>query len=178
MNLILVVSHPSLSHSQSPASRLFSILSAFKGTRYENYYRPNHYWPNYPKTPSKTQPNPTQWKPKDLLTNERVAISVCWFRGRDGGLLGRDRMREARGSSSVSAGRSSRQSPGRWGRGDRGVHNSVWKVCGGSSGSRCGGSGGDAGGGDGPGCAARGRGILCLPFICFMRRGQWSFRGK
>ena len=72
------------------------------------------------------KPNPTQWKPKDLLTNDRVAISVCWFRGRDGGLLGRDRIREAWGGSSVSAGRRSRQSPGRWGREDRGIMNSFW----------------------------------------------------
>lgn len=62
MNLILVVSDPSLFHSQSPVSfsRLFSILSAFKGPRYENYFRPNHYWTNYEKKPTiqnQTQPN-------------------------------------------------------------------------------------------------------------------------
>lgn len=82
-----------------------------------------------------------------------------WLRGRDRGLLGRAGVSGAWDSSIVSAGRSGGQSPGCWGRGDRGMKSSCWA------------RGSGRGGGDGPCSAGRGGGIPCLPFVCFMRRG-------
>lgn len=83
-------------------------------------------------------------------------------------------MSKAQGSG-VSAGRSSGQSPGCLGRGPE-----EWTVFAGFVAAMVAAGvvdDGRGGGGRAGSCrgAARGSGILCLPFICFLRRGQVSF---
>ena len=92
------------------------------------------------KKKKKTKPNPKLWKAKDLRTNDRVAVSVSWFWGWNRGLLGRACVSKAQGSSGVSAGRSSGQSPGCLGRGARGMDSFCW-VRGSHGSSRCCGDG-------------------------------------
>lgn len=79
------------------------------------------------------------------------------------------------GGSAGGCGSRKQQSPGGWGRGDRGM-SSPCEVWGSSGDSRC--HGGRArSGGDGPRGTAR-HSLLCLPFACFVRRGRESSWGE